>query len=133
MVASSSVPVVFEPIKAGERLLVDGGVLNNFPVEPLLNICDVIIGSYVNKLDDGLGNKSIFKTFTIMDRCFHLAIANAAYSKANKCNVFIDAPMHGFDMYDVKKADMIFEIGYQTALQYKDAIIKNVKDSLPVI
>lgn len=32
--ASISIPGVFPPVEIGERLLVDGGVLNNLPVEP---------------------------------------------------------------------------------------------------
>ena len=30
----------------------DGGLLNNFPVEPLIGMCDKIIGSHVNKLKE---------------------------------------------------------------------------------
>jgi NTE family protein len=127
VIASASVPVVFEAVKMDNRLLVDGGVLNNFPVEPLTKICDTIIGSYVNKMDDGLGNASVFRTVNIIDRCFHLAISNSVYSKVNKCDVFIESPLHEYDMYDVKQADKIFEIGYQTALQHKEKIQRLVK------
>jgi NTE family protein len=123
VIASASVPVVFEPVKMEDKLLVDGGILNNFPLEPLSKICDVIIGSYVNKVEDGIGNSSVLKTVNILDRCFHLAIANSVYSKVNKCDVFIEVPLHEFDMYDVKQADKIFEIGYKTALQYKEKLL----------
>jgi NTE family protein len=119
IIASASIPVVFQPIKIGNKQLVDGGILNNFPVEPLLKICDCLIGSYVNKLEDGITESTPFKTINLLDRCFHLAIANSVYSKVNKCDVFIESPLHEYDMYDVKNADKIFDIGYQTALQYK--------------
>lgn len=122
VIASSSVPVVFEPVKMGDKLLVDGGVLNNFPVEPLTQICDIIIGSYVNKMDDGMGNSSVTRAVNIIDRCFHLAISHSVYSKVNKCDVFIESPLHSFDMYDVKQADRIFDIGYKTALQHKEKL-----------
>ncbi len=131
VVASASVPVVFEPVKSGDTLLVDGGILNNFPVEPLENICDVIIGSYVNKIETGMGNNSGFKTVDILDRCFHLATAGAAYSKVNKCAVFIEAPLQGFDMYDIKQAEKIFDIGYQTALLQKDKLLQLTQKSMP--
>lgn len=129
VVASASVPVVFEPVKYDDMLLVDGGILNNFPAEPLKEICDVIIGSYVNKIEQGISDRSFFKTKNILDRCFHLAIANTAYSKANDCDVFIEVPLHGFDMFDVKQADKIFEMGYQTALQHKEKLLK-LKENL---
>jgi len=124
VVASASVPVVFEPVKYDDMVLVDGGILNNFPVEPLKDICDVIIGSFVNKIEQGIGNHSFFKTKHILDRCFHLAIANSAYSKMNDCDVFIEVSLHGFDMFDVKQADKIFNIGYQTALQHKERLLE---------
>lgn len=124
IIASASIPVVYEPVKYGDRLLVDGGVLNNFPVEPLENICDVIIGSHVNKIDNSFKEKPFFKAVEILDRCFHLAISNSVYSKINKCDVFIEIPLQHYNTYDVKNADKIFEIGYNTALQYKEELLK---------
>ncbi len=124
VIASASIPVVFEPVVIGEKILVDGGVLNNFPLEPLEKICDIIIGSYVNKMADGINTQSLSGTKNILDRCFHLAISNSVYTKVNKCNVFIESPLYMFDMYDVKQADKIFEIGYNTALQHKDKLLK---------
>ena len=123
VVASASVPVVFEPVKYDNKLLGGGGVLNNFPLEPLENICDIIIGSFVNKIERATGNDSFFRKINIMDRCFHLAIANSAYSKVKDCNVFIEVPLHGMDMYDVKPADKIFETGYKTALLHKEKLL----------
>ena len=54
VLASSSVPVIFEPIKIGDDLFVDGGLLNNFPVEPLEKICNKLIGSHVNSMHTGV-------------------------------------------------------------------------------
>ena len=133
VIASASVPVVFEPVIMGDRVLVDGGVLNNFPVEPLENICSVIIGSYVNKMGDGISTQTKLSTAHIIDRCFHLAIENSVHAKVEKCCVLIEPDLHSFDMYDVKQADKIFEIGYHTAFQHKHALIeltKNVVDTL---
>lgn len=129
VIASASIPVIFEPVKNGDKLLVDGGILNNFPVEPLTKICNIIIGSYVNKVENGIDNSSLLETVNILDRCFHLAIANSVYSKINKCDVFIEVPLHEFDMYDVKQADKIFETGYQTALLYKEKLLAVTKKS----
>lgn len=123
IIASASVPVVFEPVIMADKILVDGGVLNDFPVEPLSGICDVIIGSFVNKIEKGVGKNSFFKTFNIAERCFHLAIANSAYSKVNNCDVFIEVPLHHYDMYDLKHADEIFKLGYDTALLHKEQLI----------
>lgn len=127
IVASCSVPVVFNSVQVGNHLLVDGGLVNNFPVEPLLSNCDIIIGSYVNKLEEGISNHSSFKIVNYMDRCFHLAISKNVYAKTHLCDVFIESPLHAYNMYDVKAADAIFEIGYTTARSYKGELDKLVQ------
>ena len=101
--------------------------MNNFPVEPLEDICDVIIGSYVNSMEDCIGDKTAFRTFNILDRCFHLAIASSVYSKVDKCDVFVEAPLYAFDMFDIKSADKIFELGYNTAMKHKEELERLVK------
>ncbi|MDB5277519.1 MAG: patatin [Ferruginibacter sp.] len=127
VIASASIPVVFEPVVMGDQLLVDGGVLNNFPAEPLQKICDVIIGSSVNKLTDNISTKSVLSAKNIIDRCFHMAIASAVHSKKKNCDVFIESPLHDFDMYDVRPADKIFEIGYNTAALCKAELLAAIK------
>jgi len=42
--ASASIPGVFEACESGDTLYVDGGLLNNFPAQPLKNLCSDIIG-----------------------------------------------------------------------------------------
>jgi NTE family protein len=48
VLASCSIPGLFEPVSFEGRVLVDGGVLNNMPIEPLQSLCDFIIGSHCN-------------------------------------------------------------------------------------
>src|ERR1035438_9121204 len=50
LTASASVPIIFNPVEMDDSLLVDGGLLNNLPVEPLISLCTTIIGSHVNRL-----------------------------------------------------------------------------------
>lgn len=123
VIASASVPVLFAPVKSGDRLLVDGGITANLPVAPLKDICDVIIGSNVNQLGNAILNTDLSETFNILDRCFHLAIASSVKAESNRCDVYIEVPLHGFDMFDSKKADKIFKIGYDTAVKYKEQIM----------
>ena len=47
--ASISIPTVFKPVPSGDRLLVDGGVLNNIPLNRVVrHEGDLLFGSYVN-------------------------------------------------------------------------------------
>ncbi|MCU7615399.1 patatin-like phospholipase family protein [Chryseobacterium sp. GMJ5] len=112
LLASSSVPFVLPPVRIGEKVYVDGGVLDNLPIEPIIDKCDFLIGSHVNSISyDGLENMSIMKEF---DRILHLAIAKSVYSKAKSCDIFLDPPkMTKFSLFNKKFFDEMFSEVYE--------------------
>ncbi|HVU94132.1 MAG TPA: patatin-like phospholipase family protein [Puia sp.] len=118
LLASACVPIIFEPVLYRGCQWVDGGVLNNFPVEPLLRHGHFIIGSHVNRLTDHLPPDPAPHKSQVLERCFHLAIAHDVYQKATHCDIFLDHPgLTGFGMFDTKKADHLFRLGYEYCLQ----------------
>ncbi len=47
--ASMSIPTVFTPIEIDDKLLVDGGLVRNFPVQEVLDMgADIVIGVFVS-------------------------------------------------------------------------------------
>ncbi|MCU0370228.1 MAG: patatin-like phospholipase family protein, partial [Bacteroidales bacterium] len=48
IMASSSIPVIFEPQVMNGHTYVDGSLFNDLPVEPLIGNCSRIIASHVN-------------------------------------------------------------------------------------
>jgi NTE family protein len=119
ILGSATVPVVFEPTKYNDYLLLDGGMLNNLPVEPLIGKCDHIIGSHVNKLHDADTPFRLDK-LSLIDQCFHMVIAQSVKDRAKLCSVFINPLLAGFGMFEMKHADQIFEIGYKAAMEQRD-------------
>jgi NTE family protein len=67
--ASMAIPLIFTPVRIGDRLFIDGGALQNFPVEEVRSMgADFVIGSYTgfrayeeNELNDAMNfmNRSI--------------------------------------------------------------------------
>ena len=112
LLASSSVPFIFPPVKIGDRVYVDGGVLDNLPIEPIIDKCDFLIGSHVNSISyDPLENMTLMKEF---DRILHLAIAKSVYSKAKSCDIFLDPPkMTKFSLFNKKLLDSMFDEVYE--------------------
>lgn len=52
--ASSSIPTLMMPSKLGDRLLIDGGVLNPLPIEPLVpSTTDLLVAVNINANADG--------------------------------------------------------------------------------
>jgi NTE family protein len=126
IIASASIPMLFKPVEINNRLLSDGGIMNNFPIEPLLDTCDMVIGSYVNRMHCTSGIGTNHESVNIIDKCFHLAISNSVYSKATSCNTFIESPLYNYSMTDTKHADEIFEIGYNAALEHKTELENSI-------
>jgi len=125
LMASSCIPVVFQPLQFNDSYYVDGGVLNNFPIEPLLNTCEIIIGSHVNSIKKEV-NEIHMKD--IIDRSFHLALSSSVKDKTNHCHLFIEPPnMSRYSIFDVKKSDEIFNYGYSYTLTLEKEILKLVE------
>ncbi len=111
VMASCCIPGLFEPITIGEKILVDGGVLNNMPIEPLIGHYDYIIGSHCNPYGIQQNTKSMS---SLVQKSLFLAINNNSKSRIEKCNLLIEPPaLKNFDPYDIRKLSDIFKAGYE--------------------
>ncbi len=118
--ASSAVPGIFEPVELNGNLYADGGILNNFPIEPLIGKCDILIGIHVNPL--GTMKKDL-DVPAILDRSFHMAIRSRALEKSAQCNLFIEPPgLANYGLFEFKQAQEIFDIAYQHTMGMADKI-----------
>jgi NTE family protein len=111
VMASASIPVLFQPVKINDISYVDGGVLDNLPIRPIENDCSYVIGSFVNPI--GYLEK-ISGLINIAERTFLLSMSKDVPEKSKKFDLFI-APqeLRNFKLLDPEKALEIFEVGYQ--------------------
>ena len=110
LLASSCIPGMFEPIQIGKKFLVDGGVLNNLPIEPLEGTCDYVIGVNCNHLPE---ESNISNMKSLIERSVIMSMNYNAYSRKSKCDLFIETPGLGrYGVFDVKKAVELFQAGY---------------------
>lgn len=113
--ASSSIPVVFPPVKIGNYQYLDGGLLNNFPVETLVNKCKKIIGINVNPVGKEHNIKGL-KTIAI--RSFHLTMRNHAELRKDKCDIYIEPEnIEDYGILELSTAEEVFEHGYKKAIE----------------
>lgn len=113
--ASSCIPAVFKPIEIDGKVYVDGGLLDNFPVEVIMDDCDFIIGSCCNHLEkiDAVSGIKL-----IIERSVIISLNARTDSKKSLCNVIIEPKgLGGTSLFHVKRTDQIFEMGYLAAKQ----------------
>lgn len=116
IMASSCIPGMFEPIVIDKKHLVDGGVLNNLPVEPLEGICDFVIGVNCNHLPEEMNIKNMKN---LIERSVIMSMNYNVYSRKSKCDFFIEAVGLGkFGVFDIKKAPELFQAGYDRTMEY---------------
>lgn len=117
--ASCCIPGIFKPVMINDQMYVDGGIINNFPVEPLMDKCDFIIGSscnHLNKVDKITGIRNLLSRASVM------SINHDMERKAKYCNLLIEPKGLGaISTFDMKRAEDIYWIAYEETL----TVIKN--------
>ena len=115
VVASSSIPVLFAPVKIGDHFFVDGGLYDNLPINPIEHLCHKIIGVNISTIDETDELKNIIQIAT---RTFHLSVnANTRYHH-DKFDLLIEPKeLAKFDILSNNKAEELFEIGYNKTIE----------------
>ena len=126
IIASSSVPVLFDPVRIGHDYYTDGGVMNIFPVESLIGNCDVIIGSNLNAWPQ---MPEFWNRKQFVQRCFQLAMSIGLEEKKKKCHVLIDPPIGHFNPFVKKELDKIYEAGFSATME-KESLILNLTEEM---
>ncbi|TNJ44563.1 patatin-like phospholipase family protein [Tamlana fucoidanivorans] len=109
--ASMSIPSIFEPVRYNGTLLVDGGVLNNFPTDVAKALgADIIIGSDVGGGMEPLENLNNITTILFQTSMMTSNIKNPANQKL--CDVLIDHyPNLTYSTQDFIKSPEIYKEG----------------------
>ncbi|SKB57856.1 patatin-like phospholipase family protein [Dyadobacter psychrophilus] len=111
VLASCSVPGIFSPIYFQGHDLVDGGVLNNLPVEPIMREADFLIGIHCNPFTL---DKPLKRTTEIVYRSLILAMHSKNKERFKKCDLLIEpAELSKFSLFDFRKAEQLFDVGYR--------------------
>jgi predicted acylesterase/phospholipase RssA/CRP-like cAMP-binding protein len=147
--ASTAIPGMFAPVLYNGAVLVDGAVLNNFPLDLVRERCEdgVVIGSSVTPLEDRArrydfgaavsGWDVLFRAinpfarqveapllFETLLRSIEVNIAQRLKSPAFRqlADVLIEPQVSRFGMLDFDAYEELIDIGYQEALRYLPAI-----------
>ncbi|TXE16090.1 patatin-like phospholipase family protein [Psychroserpens burtonensis] len=113
-IASASFPGVFTPTEINGKYYIDGGTLNNFPVEPLKKDCDKIIGIYVNPLKK-ISIEDLKHSYTVVERAYKIKVASESMLKFPDCDLVIyPEELINYGTFDMNSIEAIFNLGYTT-------------------
>ena len=122
ILASAAIPGIFAPVKINDSYYIDGGSLNNFPVELLKITCDKIIGVYVNGFNT-ISINDLKHSHNVIERAFKLKSVKDDQEKFNDCDLVISTTeLNNYGTFEKKYLEDIFKIGYEAT---KKALVNN--------
>ncbi len=110
--ASMAIPYIFTPVVSNDRVLVDGGLMNNVPHDLLDPKCDIRIAVDIMGEQSTPKNKppspleAIFHTYRVMmDAMAQEKLAS------HPVDIYVQPPLVDIEMLDFHKAEAIYEQG----------------------
>lgn len=115
LLASAALPPIFSPVEIRSRLYADGGIMNNFPLEPLSGKAGFVIGSNVSVVKQmSLGE--LRSSYQLANRTTALMIYAINRFKIHQCDlVFEPLELEKIGVLDKKGIERAFRIGYDHA------------------
>ena len=112
--ASAAIPGIYIPVEIGNRSLVDGGLVQNVPIEALQTMgAGVIIASHLNSASQ---YSEISHVLDIMRNAFEIAVSHHTQDQLKDADVVISMDVSEFSLRDnTDRYDELFAIGYGSA------------------
>jgi len=116
LLASAALPPLFSPLELDGELYADGGIMNNFPLEPVEEKVDFIIGSNVSLVSE-LQKKDLKNSLQLTGRVTGLMIYAINQQKLETCDLML-APeaLEQIGVIDRKGIEKAYNIGYENAI-----------------
>ncbi|MBC7864982.1 MAG: patatin-like phospholipase family protein [Bacteroidia bacterium] len=111
IIASSSVPLIYEPTYIDGIPYVDGGLTNNLCVAPVRPLCEILIGVNVNPVKPWKDKSSLTDN---LDRSLYMALRPNILKQKESCDIYIEPEeLSKYYLFDSKKIHEIFKVGYE--------------------
>ena len=129
--ATMSIPSIFDPIELDGKLLVDGGLVNNFPANRLKEMgADIIIG--VNVGFQSYSKEELNSMFRIIEQSLFFYGEENTKKNRKLCDIVITPALEGFNASSFNSADSIIALGEKAAREIYSQI-KSLADSVKAI
>lgn len=125
--ATMSLPVVFEPVRMDDMLLVDGGVLNNVPVETAKKLgAEKTILVDIHRPLKEVSTQEIKSTFQLVQRMVETMAANTTIDRIKDADCVIRVDLD-VDIFDFANPQELIEKGERAASENLDRVKKLIR------
>src|SRR5258708_8034141 len=122
MRATISIPGVFAPVRQGDKIFVDGGLVDNLPTDVVRKMgADVVIAVHL-QISRASANE-IQSAFSVLGRSVALVIAETEIRGMGGADLIVKADVEQFSSTDYQQTEQLIHPGYD-ASQEKALILK---------
>lgn len=120
ILASGTLPSLFEPTIINDKVLIDGGVVNNYPIDEVLAMgADIIIG--VDVQHDLSDRESLLSATEILLQINNYRTVADMKKKSTKTDIYIKPQIEKYSVIEFNKLIEIIQTGEDAAfLKYED-------------
>ncbi len=112
--STMSIPGAFAPVVDKDRVLVDGGLVNNLPTDVVKQMgADIVIAVHLDTKP--LEAADIKSLFTVLEQSVRVVVAESEVRGLARADAVVSVPLGGFTSTDYKKHAAIMQKGYETA------------------
>ena len=111
--ASTSIPGIFQPVKINGQLLVDGGIVENVPINTVKEMgAEYVIGVDLNAKHSYKEPENIVD---VMVNSFHFMLMAASKLQTEEADLLISPDLSEFNRSNMDQINDLIEQGYQEA------------------
>jgi NTE family protein len=122
--ATMSLPGIFTPVRSGNNLYADGGLLNNLPVDVAQKMgAQLTVAVYLRTAS--FNAQQPLSTFSVLGQSLSVMIAANELKSIQMADVLVTVPLEKYTALDYDKAAEIIRLGYEAA-ENKSAILSKL-------
>ena len=116
IIASAAFPSLYMPVEIDGKLLIDGGVVNNYPIQEVKNLgADIIIG--VDVQDGFRDRKGLVDATKILVQITNMQMIQKMPRNINATDIYIKPDIEGFNVISFDQGSTIIKKGEEAALK----------------
>lgn len=130
MRSSMAIPGVFAPVKRDGMVLVDGGLVNNYPVDVARSMgADIVIGVSVS--GEGSEYNNVTSTLDVLSEVFGVICSNKVQENIAQTDIFIKVDVKGYSAasFNTEAIDTLVARGEMAARKKLSALLE-LRDTL---
>src|SRR3984885_5497376 len=112
--STMSLPGIFTPVRSGDHIYADGGLLNNIPIDVAKEMgADIVIGIHLET--QPISPTAPLSSFAVLGESISVMIASNELRSMEQADLLVSVPLQKYNALDYGAADAIIKAGYDAA------------------